>query len=523
MVAQFLRLRLQLLANSFVRSPLQVLWLVLALLYGLSITALAILGLVGARFVAVADAAVFIVIGGSLVTLGFILVPLVFGVDDAMDPRKFSLFGIDNDKVAIAVAASALVSVPSLMVVLVALATIVSWSRDAASIVISIPAAALIVITSVLSARVVTAAASLLLTSRRAREWLGAAGLLVVVLASPAFVVLFGVDWGTDGFVVASRVAGVLAWTPLGAVWAAPASVASGQVQEGLAQLLIAVAFAVLLWRLWTWLVGQLMVAPEQQSESRSYPGLGWFDHLPADPTGAIAARSLTYWARDPRYRVSLVMVPVVPVLVFVPLYIAGVPVEYLYLLPLPVMCLFLGWSLHNDIAFDNTAFWLHLASGVSGRSDRLGRLVPVLVWAVPLIIVGSVVTAWLYGDWSVVASLIGVSWALVGAGLGLSSVLSVAFPYAAVRPGESPFQQPQNTGVTGALVQTLSFFVSLLLAAPVITLAVVGIVSPGIWEFASLVAGLVIGTGTLVAGVRSGAAVYQRRGPEVLAFAQSF
>jgi ABC-2 type transport system permease protein len=326
-----------------------------------------------------------------------------------------------------------------------------------------------------------------------------------------------------NGADVAAAITVVLSWTPIGAVWAVPASVAVGEIQQGLLQLLIAATFAYVLWKLWEMLVSLLLITPERQGSSRSFAGIGWFDHLPASRTGAIAARSLTYWARDPRYRVSLIMVPVVPVLVFVPLYIAGVPVEYLYLLPLPIMCLFLGWSLHNDVAHDNTAFWLHIASGVPGRADRLGRLVPVLIWAVPLIIVGSVVTAWFYGEWLIVGSLIGVSWCLVGAGLGLSSVLSIAFPYAAVRPGDSPFQQPQNTGATGALIQAVSFFASLILAAPVIWMAVMGMMEPGDWEIAALLSGLAIGTVTLLAGVEGGAAVYTRRAPEVLTFAQSF
>ena len=37
---------------------------------------------------------------------------------------------------------------------------------------------------------------------------------------------------------------------------------------------------------------------------------LGWFDVLGSSRTGAIAARSITYWLRDPRYQASLVAVP---------------------------------------------------------------------------------------------------------------------------------------------------------------------------------------------------------------------
>ena len=40
----------------------------------------------------------------------------------------------------------------------------------------------------------------------------------------------------------------------------------------------------------------------------------GWFRPLPSTPTGAIAARSFTYWIRDPRYRAVLGFLPFVPI-----------------------------------------------------------------------------------------------------------------------------------------------------------------------------------------------------------------
>ncbi len=42
----------------------------------------------------------------------------------------------------------------------------------------------------------------------------------------------------------------------------------------------------------------------------------GWFRPLPSTPTGAIAARSFTYWIRDPRYRAVLGFLPFVPIVV---------------------------------------------------------------------------------------------------------------------------------------------------------------------------------------------------------------
>ena len=42
----------------------------------------------------------------------------------------------------------------------------------------------------------------------------------------------------------------------------------------------------------------------------------GWFRRLPSTPTGAIAARSFTYWIRDPRYGPCSGFLPFVPIVV---------------------------------------------------------------------------------------------------------------------------------------------------------------------------------------------------------------
>ena len=44
---------------------------------------------------------------------------------------------------------------------------------------------------------------------------------------------------------------------------------------------------------------------------------MGLFSLLPATPTGAVTARSLTYWLRDPRYGGSLMVIPLLAVVMF--------------------------------------------------------------------------------------------------------------------------------------------------------------------------------------------------------------
>jgi len=87
------------------------------------------------------------------------------------------------------------------------------------------------------------------------------------------------------------------------------------------------------------------------------------------------------------------------------------------------------------------------------------------------------------------------------------------------VHPGDSPFAQPQAAGTTGSVVQSLSFTVTVLSAAPVAFLAFLGETVSPVWHFAALGAGLLIGVGALIGGVFWGGRLVDRRAPELLAF----
>lgn len=520
MVAQILRLKLIVLANSFRRTPWQVVGLVLALLYGIGTSIFVSAGLIALRYVDVELARPIVIVFGALSLIVFALLPLVLGIDDILDPRRFSLFGLSNTTLATGIGLASLFSVPAMVITVIAIAQMVTWGAAPGGVALSLTAAVLIVVTCVISARISTTLASFLLSSRRSRDLTVFAAIVLVIAASPVIVWLTSIDWATDGLVVLTRIANVASWTPLGAAWAAPADAAAGLEASSLAKLAIAIIWVLLLFVLWKVLLGAVLVTPERRAQAKKFIGLGWFDRLPRTPIGAIAARSLTYWTRDARYLTSLIAIPVIPLFMVVVFVIAGVPVNVIALLPVPVMCLFLSWSVHNDVSFDNSAIWLHLASSTSGWDDRWGRLLPALGFGVPLVAVGSIVSAAIYGDWVVLPSLIGVSAAILFVGLGLSSIMSARFAYPAVRPGDSPFSQPQAGGNAAGLIQGLSFFGILVFASPAIAAAILGFLVDPLWHIVALVSGVGIGVAALIGGVRVGASIYDDRSADLLAAA---
>jgi ABC-2 type transport system permease protein len=480
------------------------------------------LGLVGLRFGEAGNVRDLLVVAGSFVVLGFAAVPLLFRFEDPMDPRSFALFGLDSRRLAAGLALAGFISVPSVVVAALSLATIITWSRGVLPTLLAIVCAVLAVATCVLVSRVVIAVGSVFLSHRRTREFTGMLWLLVLVLALPAVALLSTMDWGNSGLTVFGRAASVVSWTPFGAVWSAPGDAAAGRVGASLLKTGIAAASVGLLWLAWERLVRALVVSPVREAPTKSFGGLGWFDALPANTVGVIAARSLTYWSRDSRYLAPLLIIPIVPFLMIAPLLVAGVPAQPLALLPVPVMCLFLGWSLHNELALDSSAVWLHVTSGVRGWADRVGRTVPILIIGVVLIVGGSALTAMVFGDWRVFPSVVGIGTSLLLTGVGLSSIVSVRLPYAAVLPGDSPFQQPQTSGGSAVLSQSISLAGTLLLSLPTIWFAAKAITDSPTWHLAALFCGLGTGIVVLVAGVLIGGRFFDRRGPEIVGFAAS-
>jgi ABC-2 type transport system permease protein len=299
-----------------------------------------------------------------------------------------------------------------------------------------------------------------------------------------------------------------------------PGDASTGAWGPAILKLAIAAASVYALWLIWQLVVARMLVSPGREAAAKQYSGLGWFDRMPHNTIGAIAARTFTYWARDSRYWVSLIMIPIVPIVAILPLSFVGVPLHYLALVPVPLMCVFLGWAMHNDVAYDSTAIWLHVASGTQGLADRIGRLIPAVAMGIPLIGIGSAISISIYGDWTVLPSMLGVSTCILLAGLGFSSYTSTRFPYPVTKPGDSSFAQPQASDTAAALVQSLTFIGSIVVALPVFYFAYLGIIGNPVWHLRALGLGISLGLLAVIVGVWFGARTFNRRGPEMLASA---
>lgn len=516
MVAHLLKLKLLLLRNSLRRSTWQLVGVILGGLYGLGLLGLVVAGLIALGTVDLELVRTIVVLGGSAAVLGWLVIPLVAsGVDMTLDPARFVTFAVPMRQLMTGLALGGVIGIPGIVTLIAFLTLTLTWIRYPLAAVAALICAVCAVLLCVVGSRLITTAGTALASSRRFKDLSSTIAIIPLVLLGPIFAGI------TAGFQSSPEFAGdladILGWTPLGVFVAVPADLAAGAWLTALARFAIGVGTIAVLAYLWHRSLSHALVTPPYNAVTRKGAGhLGLFSRFPATPTGAVAARALTYWIRDPRYAASIVVVPLLPILLWFISGDSGNPFLLNYLGP--VTAFLLAWSISADISYDNTSFWLHLSAGVSGRNDRAGRAIALLVFAVPVVLAFTVVPLWLSGSLADLPTMLGLSLGALLTGTGFSSVLSARYTYNVPLPGESPFKTPPGTGFSMLAIQALGWVGLLVLLAPEIGLAIAYLLTgSAVLGWLTLLAGLALGTAVLVGGIRLGGAWYDRRGPELL------
>jgi ABC-2 type transport system permease protein len=503
-VATLVKLRFLVLGNSLRRSPWQLVLLIIGGLYGLGIIATAVIGFLALGFAPPATARTVVVLAGSAVVLGWMVVPLLAsGIDQTLDPKRLVTFPIPLGRLLLGLGVASMLGIPGIVTTVASLATAGTWWRQPVLIPIALVCGAVGAATSIGAAQAVVALSGTVSSRRRFRELSSLIAVIPLILLGPA---ISSMTSGVSHIAMAfPALANGLAWTPLGAVWSVPSSLALGQYGQAIAESLIGVATLALLTLLWRYsLRTSLVTPPFSPTKERARGNLGFFSIFPASPTGAIAARSLTYWLRDPRYTRQLVIVPLVPVLMA--LYGGLSHNPGFYLATGPGAALFLSIAIYTDVSYDSTAFALHLTNGVNGRADRLGRIIGIGVFAVPVVILFTVVSIAFAGTWTALPSLLGLTLGILLTGLGVSSVSSSRFVFPVPMPGESPFRSRPGAGLSTALTTYAILLAVVVLVSPEAVLLIIGAITDDIvFGWIGLAVGVLLGSVILVLGIRLG------------------
>lgn len=517
MVAHLLRLKLTLLRNGLRRSPWQLVGIVIGGLYALGLVATLIWGLVLLRQADVEVAQTVIVLAGASAVLGWALLPIALNsLDLTLDPARFTTYAIPMPHLLAGLALGGLLGIPGAATALVSLGTAATWFRGVLPVLGALAGAVLGTMTCIVIARVTTSATASLASSRRFKDASGVIAFIPLMLLGP---ITAGVAQGISssaGFLPV--LAQAVSWTPLGAAWSLGGDLAAGNTGAAAGKFLLACLYlAASVWA-WKTLLARALETPAYSGgSSKKGRKLGFFAIAPATPTGAVAARALTYWVRDPRYGGSLIVIPILAVLFLFQSLQSGEP-EILMILG-PLIAFLMAWSISADVSYDNTAFALHLATGVSGFSDRLGRAVACLVLSVPLVLLLALLPFALGADWNMFPGILGLSFGLLLTGLGLSSVVSARYNVAVPLPGDSPFKKPPGNTAQFMLVQFGGMLILVVLAVPEIGLLIAqAITGNAVFGWINLAVGPILGLALFAAGVRLGGRWLDGRGPEMLA-----
>ncbi|BDV30906.1 transporter [Microbacterium terricola] len=517
MVATLVRLRLLVLANSLRRSTWQLVATVVGGLYALGLLALAVVGLIAlGAFGSRALTSTIIVLAGTAVTAGWVVFPLLLsGIDQTLEPARLAQFPLRMRTLLIALTLAGLVGIPGIVTSLAGLSTALAWVRMPAAAAAAVVCAAIGVVTAVVASRTVTAATAGLQSSRRVRELGGVLILIPLFLLGP---ILIGLIEGIENSAEAlPAVATALGWTPVGAAWAVPGAIAAGDVGGAVLRLLIAVATLVVLVAVWRAGLARAMVSRSDASARPVSRGaLGVFGRVPQTPAGAVMARCLTYWRRDPRYARQLIVVPLVPLLLW--FYAVLTETADLVMWSGPLIGFTLALTLATDISYDGTAFATHVIDGVRGRDDRAGRVAALAVFAIPFTIVLAVVGVALGGAWAHLPALMGLSLGSLLTGFGVVSVSSARFVMAVPEAGGNPFRSAPGASLTTGLQIFVVWGIVLALLVPTIALVVADLFIGGaLYGWAALGCGVVTGALVMVGGIRAGGALLDRTAPSLL------
>ena len=522
MVALLVHLKLTLLRNSLRRSVWRMVGMVIGGLYALGLVAGVLVGLVALRSTSAATTGDVTVLAYAALALGWLLMSLlVFGVDETVDPAKFALLPVRARELVPGLLLAAVIGVPGVATVLVGFGLLVTWTRSVPLTLAALVAAPLGVLTCLLLARAATAAFSSFLSSRRFRD------AAFVVLA------LFGAGLGIGGNVLsrltevspdrlldALHTAAVVAgWTPFGWAWALPADVARGQWLQGSIRLVLAVALVAALWWAWQHFLAKRLTEPVEGggAESTQVGRSGWVERLyPATPAGGVAARTLRYWRRDPRYVAGVAGFLIAPVVIIATTLLDADGSTTLAVLAPSLLGLLLGGSMAQDLSYDGSAVWTHITAGVPGAADRLGRVLSMVTVFAPMLAVLLVVALVLTGSWSLLGVALGLTVTFLLVGLGVGAFVGALWQWPAPPPGANPFQKGSSGGLPALLSFTVSTLVTMVLSLPVVALAVWSAWTPWV-GWLTVPVGLVLGLLVLRLGIARGGARLERRWPEVM------
>jgi ABC-2 type transport system permease protein len=388
---------------------------------------------------------------------GWVAGPIVVrGVGQGLRPEWFALLPIPPRRLAAGLLGAALVGwAPVATLIALASLAVTAARWGPAPLLVALPAVLLLVALMVLASRVVMAALAATMSSRRGQELGGLLMAVVIALASGGWslATVVGQQLATGPPPALSTALRVL---PSG--WGAVAVAAADRGDWALALGALAglaVACGLLL-AAWARLLPATMRRPGGGAPraGRRRAAAAWPGWLPASRTGAVAAKELQLWRRDPN-RTLLVLLALlisglqlaVPALAFrAPALLPWVGLVALLIVSMG------GANLYGD---EGTAFWLTRMVPGTEPADVRGRQLAWLLVVGPAAVALTVLLTALGGQAGAWPWVLAALPALLGGAAGLMVWVSASHPVPQKDPSRrsGPFDTGDDPGAAGAAV----------------------------------------------------------------------
>ncbi|MFT9784963.1 transporter [Streptomyces rhizosphaericola] len=520
LTSTFVRLKLTLLRNGLRQSSGRKAAFIASLVFALLVAAGQVLALVLLR--GNANAGTVVVLLTAVVALGWAVLPLFFpSGDDTLDPTRLVMLPLRPEPLVRALLVSSLIGIGPLFTLCLVVGSVIALAHGAAGTVFAVLAVPLTMLLCVALSRAVTTANVRLLNSRKGRDLAVLSGLVIAVGIQ---FVNFGAQrlGEAGGLSTLEPVADVVRWLPGASAVAAVDAASRGSYGVAVARLLVTVAaLGALVW-LWQRGLVKLMTAPDGSTVAAAAPTrresgrTGLSGLLPEGRTATVAHRSLLYIARDPKTKAAWVTALAIGAIVPLINALQGTGSIYFACFAAGM----LGMQMYNQFGQDTSAFWM-VALTISSTRDAYvelrARALALLLITLPYTVVVCVATAALLGSWQALPGVLGISFALLGAMLGIGAVASALFPYSIPQEGAFKNVAPGQGGL--AWISILGGMLAApVLAGPVIALTVwlhLADHQSALWLV--IPAGAVYGTLLGSAGLRIAAPRTANRLPEIL------
>lgn len=466
---------------------------------------------------------------GSIVTLLWILVPLIYsGIDDTLDPRALATFLPPTPRLATALVIAGGLGPTGVATIIILLALPLGYILAGAPVlgVMAVAALALSLLTAWTWVRAIMTGLSVFFDAHpRAKDWfmiVGALAFLAAISPLGVWISLLTDSLSLEGL---RSITDVVAWTPFGAPWGVIWSLLNGTYTAAFGQLLVALLFLGV--GVWAWSLilpyamsgskhrlpaqvnealaaGRQLVDPKKSHSGETrrvvassggfFRGAEFWTRLGVPtPAASLAARTVRDWVRDPRVSSNLAVAVIFPFMtVMITRMEEGMPpgMSSFLMYATPVI---MGSLVGALPSYDSTAFWVLVSCGISGRHERLGRLLGSALVQVPLITGAGFVCSYFFGyslEQGFAFTLFTLC--LYAATAALSLLLSTTWVYPVQPPGASPLSTKGTGNITVSMfLQFASLFGSVLVTLPVLVMFILANVGMVPFWASALVSGV--------------------------------